>query len=232
MSNIGFIIAMEKEKQALMNLFGESKDVLIHGKLFTTTTYKNHNIIIALAGIGKVNAALTTTLLIEHFNPKLIISSGIAGGYDHRLKTLDFVIATSVSYSDVDCVFEEDERYGQIPGLPAEFNCEYQTVEKVVLDESIENVYFGKVLSGDQFVVDYEKTNNIVKKYFDNQNVLAFEMELGAVSQIAHIMNVPVIAIKCISDIIGETNLTDYETFSYTASAQMAYLVEKVLNNL
>lgn len=232
MSNIGFIIAMEKEKQALMNLFEKSNDVLIHGKLFTKTTYKGHNIVIALAGIGKVNAALTTTLLIEHFSPDMIISSGIAGGYDRKLKTLDFVVATSVSYSDVDAALEGGEVYGQIPGMPFEYNCQSEIVLEIAEKEQIKNVYFGKVLSGDQFVVDYEKVDNIVQKYYKDQNVLAFEMELGAVSQIAYLMNVPVIALKCISDIVGETNLTDYDTFSYTASANMASLVKKVLENL
>ena len=232
MSNIGFIIAMEKEKQALMNLFENSTDVLIHGKLFTKTTYKGHNIVIALAGIGKVNAGLTTTLLIEHFSPDIIISSGIAGGYDRKLKTLDFVVATSVSYSDVDAALEGGEQYGQIPGMPFEYKCQFENVADIVSKENIDNVYFGKVLSGDQFVVDYEKVDTIVNKHFNDQNVLAFEMELGAVSQIAYLMNVPVIALKCISDIVGETNLTDYDTFSYTASSMMAKLVEKVLNNL
>lgn len=226
MKTIGFIIAMQKEKQALMNLFGSCTDINIHGVSFTKTTYKNLNIVIALAGIGKVNAALTTTLLIEHFNVDLIISSGIAGGYDKTLKTLDFVVATAVSYSDVDAALEGGEVYGQIPGLPAEYKCAYELVEKT----NIKDVKFGKILSGDQFVSDYDKVSNIVNKYFPNENVMAFEMELGAVAQVAYLMNVKLLALKCISDIIGETNLTDYNTFSYTASSKLVSLVEQVLN--
>ena len=232
MSKIGFIIAMEKEKQALMSLFEESTCETIHGRTFTKTKYKNHEIVIALAGIGKVNAALTTTLLIEHFQPELIISSGIAGGFDRSLKTLDFVVATSVSYSDVDAALEGGELYGQVPGMPFEYKCAYEMVERALQNESLEGVYFGKVLSGDQFVVNYSKTNDIVMNHFKNQQVLAFEMELGAVSQIAYLMNVPVIALKCISDIIGESNLTDYNTFSFIASSKMASLVEKVLKSI
>ncbi len=232
MSKIGFIIAMEKEKQALMNLFEDSTCLTIHGINFTKTKYQEHEIVIALAGIGKVNAALTTTLLIEHFAPELIISSGIAGGFDRSLKTLDFVVATSVSYSDVDAALEGGELYGQVPGMPFEYKCAYELVKNALGNESVEDIYYGKVLSGDQFVVDYNKTSDIVEKHFSNQNVLAFEMELGAVSQIAYLMNVPVIALKCISDIIGESNLTDYNTFSYIASSKMAKLVERVLKSI
>ena len=58
---------MEKEKQALMGLFENIENVQIYGINFTKATYKDKNIIIALAGIGKVNAAHTTTLLIEHY---------------------------------------------------------------------------------------------------------------------------------------------------------------------
>lgn len=232
MKRIGFIIAMEKEKQALMRLFEKSTIEVIRGIEFTKTTYQGNDIVIALAGIGKVNAALTTAMLVEHFNPDLIISSGIAGGYDRRLKTLDFVVATSVSYSDVDAALEGGEVYGQVPGLPFEYKCNYEVIQKIVAEEQIQNVYFGKVLSGDQFVSNYDKVNKIVNTHFLDQNVLAFEMELGAVSQIAYLMNVPVIAIKCISDIVGETNLTDYDTFSYTASDNMASLVQKILNRI
>lgn len=228
MRTIGFIIAMEKEKQALMNLFENIENVNIHGINFTKASYQDKNIVLALAGIGKVNAAHTTTLLIEHFNVDLIISSGIAGGFDKNLKTLDFVVATSVSYADVDAALEGGEVYGQIPGMPKEYKCQYETIEKA----NIENVYYGKVLSGDQFVTNYDKVSKIVDSYFPNQSVMAFEMELGAVAQIAYLMNVPLIGIKCISDIIGETNLTDYNTFSFEASAKLATLVEKVLNIL
>ncbi len=228
MKNIGFIIAMEKEKQALMNLFENIENVQIYGVNFTKATYKDKNIIIALAGIGKVNAAHTTTLLIEHFNVDLIISSGIAGGYNRNLKTLDFVVAESVSYSDVDASVEEGEVYGQIPGMPQEYKCNYELIQQA----NIKDVYFGKILSGDQFVTDYQKVNEIVTKHFPNQNVMAFEMELGAVAQIAFLMNVPLIAVKCISDIIGESNLTDYNTFSLQACAKLVVLVEKVLNIL
>lgn len=226
MKTIGFIIAMEKEKQALMNLFENIEEVNIHGITFTKATYNDKLIVLALAGIGKVNAAHTTTLLIEHFNVDLIISSGIAGGFDKNLKTLDFVIATSVSYSDVDAALEGGEVFGQIPGMPKEYACHYETIEKA----GINNVYYGKVLSGDQFVTNYQKVNDIVNKYFKGQKIMAFEMELGAVAQIAYLMNTPLIGVKCISDIIGETNLTDYNTFSYQASAKLATLVEKVLN--
>lgn len=226
MKTIGFIIAMEKEKQALMNLFENIENINIHGITFTKANYKDKTIVLALAGIGKVNAAHTTTLLIEHFNVDLIISSGIAGGFDKNLKTLDFVIATSVSYSDVDAALEGGEVYGQIPGMPKEYACQYEMIEKAGID----NVYYGKVLSGDQFVTNYQKVNDIVNKYFEGQNIMAFEMELGAVAQIAYLMNIPLIGVKCISDIIGETNLTDYNTFSYQASAKLATLVEKVLN--
>ena len=228
MKKIGFIIAMEKEKQALMSLFSDCYEKIIQGIKFTISKYKEKDVIIALAGIGKVNAAITTMLMIEHFNVDLVISSGIAGGFDRSLKTLDFVVATSVSYSDVDAALEGGEVYGQIPGLPAEYKCAYELVKEA----QIENVKYGKILSGDQFVSNYDKVSKIVNNYFPNQNVMAFEMELGAVAQVTYLMNVKLIALKCISDIVGDTNLTDYNTFSFEASNKLALLVKQVLNIL
>ena len=153
MSKIGLIIAMDCEKQALMGMFGKYTEETIHGKVFTKTTYLNHDIVIVLAGIGKVNAAMATTLLVDKYQPDLIINSGIAGGYDRKLKTLDLVVATSIAYSDVVVCTCEEEKYGQIPGLPEEFTCETELVKELFNEE----IHYGKVLSGDQFVVDYEK---------------------------------------------------------------------------
>ena len=228
MSRIGLIIAMDCEKQALMGMFGNYEEEVIHGKVFTKAKYLNHDIFIVLAGIGKVNAAMATTLLIDKYNPALIINSGIAGGYDRKLQTLDLVVATSISYSDVVVCTNENEKYGQIPDLPEEFVCE----TKLVRELFNENINYGKVLSGDQFVIDYDKEASIVNEHFANQNVLAFDMEAGSVAQVCHIMNVPLISLKCISDIIGETNLTDYYSFSIKASEKIANFVQKVLNKI
>ena len=228
MSRIGLIIAMDCEKQALVDMFQHYEEEVVHGKVFTKTSYLNHEIVIVLAGIGKVNAAMATTLLIDKYRPDLIINSGIAGGYDRKLKTLDLVVATSISYSDVIVCTCEEEKYGQIPGLPEEFVCE----TKIVKELFNEDIHYGKVLSGDQFVVDYEKEARMVNEYFKSQNILAFDMEAGSVAQVCHIMNTPLISLKCISDIIGETNLTDYYTFSIKASKKIGDFVYKILTKI
>ena len=54
------------------------------------------------SGIGKVNVAISTTLLIEKFNPKLIINTGSAGALDESLSVGDMLISNDVVYHDVD----------------------------------------------------------------------------------------------------------------------------------
>lgn len=232
MKKIGLIIAMECEKDSFIESLQHSiisiSEELIHGKVFTKIRYLNFEIVMVLSGIGKVNAAIATTLLIEKFKPELIINSGIAGGFDRNLKTLDLLAATSIAYSDVVVCTDDSEKYGQIPSLPEEFPCSIKLLKNICGD----TIKYGKILSGDQFAVDYQKEELLVNTYFKNQNVLAFDMESGAIAQVCYIMSVPLISLKSISDIIGETNLKDYYSFSIEASKKIANLVITILNEL
>lgn len=102
MKTYGIIVAMEKEITLLRSKIDDIKvHQLCHLK-FYEGIFENNKVIFAIAGIGKVNAGITTILLIEHFNPDVIINTGIAGGYQKDLKPLDIVVADKVVYSDVD----------------------------------------------------------------------------------------------------------------------------------
>lgn len=54
------------------------------------------------SGIGKVNAAMSTTILIERYHPDLIINTGSAGGLNPELNVGDLVISDDVCHHDVD----------------------------------------------------------------------------------------------------------------------------------
>ncbi len=56
--------------------------------------------VIAQTGIGKVNAAIVTTLLLNHFQPRELVFTGIAGGVNTELSPGDLVIAKQTAYHD------------------------------------------------------------------------------------------------------------------------------------
>jgi adenosylhomocysteine nucleosidase len=64
----------------------------IQGVRFVTGALYGRRVVLAESGIGKVNAAMTTTLLIDHFQPRAVLFTGIAGGINPDLAPGDLVI--------------------------------------------------------------------------------------------------------------------------------------------
>ena len=229
MRTIGIIVAMDCEIQQLKNRIEIAEEKQICNTTFYTGTYKEKEVVFTTAGIGKVNAAITTMLMIEHFKPELIINTGIAGGYEKTLQPLDVVVATKVLYSDVDMTAPAAGcyPYGQLEGCPEYFVPSYE------FSKEVENVVYGTILTGDQFVVDYSTVDLMVKTKFEKYDVVAFDMESGSISHVCDKNNTKFLIIRAISDIIGSTSPFDYATFSKTASNKVADIVlESVISNL
>ena len=117
---IAIIGAMEEEVTLLKNSLQKRSQTeyyhldLIEGEL------DSHQVVLVQSGIGKVAATIATTLLIEKFQPDLIINTGSAGGFDQELNIGDIVIAESLIQHDVD-VTHFGYKLGQVPSMPAQF---------------------------------------------------------------------------------------------------------------
>lgn len=166
MKTIGIIVAMDKEMTLLKEKIVNAKCTTIMNQTFYCGEYAKHPVVFTTAGIGKVNAAITTTLMIEHFQPDLIINSGIAGGYLQTLQPLDTVVASKVLYSDVDMTSPVigGLPFGQMEGSP---KCFLPSISLCKED----NLHFGTILSGDQFVDNCTKTKQLVDRYFSEYDV-------------------------------------------------------------
>lgn len=218
---------MDKEMAMLLKKIDNPKEVIIMNQSFYVGCYEEKEVIFTTAGIGKVNAGITTVLMIEHFQPELIINSGIAGGFLEMLQPLDIVAATKVVYSDVDMTSNiiGGLPYGQMDGSPEFFETAYKLLNN-------NNLHFGTIISGDQFVDNFEKTNCLVNKYFSKYDVIAVDMESASISQVCTKYKVPFLVIRSISDIIGKSNGMDYDKFSYLASDKSCEIVLETIKNL
>ena len=58
---IAVVGAMEQEVELLREVIENAETNVIANSEFTTGTYKNHEVILLKSGIGKVNAAMTTS---------------------------------------------------------------------------------------------------------------------------------------------------------------------------
>lgn len=213
---IGIITPMAEEKIALSAIL-ENTETRQHGSTtITSGTYKNHEVMLTESGIGKVAAGSAATVMIDNFNPDLIVNTGSAGALDPNLKIGDEVIGTRIAYSDVD-VTAFGYAYGQLPNKPLY----YEADPTVVADfKSLTAGKEGLIVSGDQFVQDDGKQK--ILSHFPE--ALVAEMEAAAVAQVATQFGTPFIVLRGVSDLAnGESNIVfdDFVVEAGKASAQL-----------
>lgn len=213
---IGIIAAMEPEIQFTISALEDKKEHLISNITFYEGTIGNHKVIVSLSGIGKVNSAINTTVLINNFKPDVIINSGIAGG-SKELSTFDFVIADKLTYSDFDCqVFNYE--FGQVPQMPLYYFSDSNLKEKLEAYLTSKNISFKNsiVLTADSFRLSASEIKNNVSTSF------ATEMEGTSIAQTCFKLNTPFLSFRIISDILdSENHIEEYNEFE-KKSAQLS----------
>ena len=213
---IGIIAAMEPEIKFTISALEDKKEHLISNITFYEGTIGNHKVVVSLSGIGKVNSAINTTLLINNFKPDVIINSGIAGG-SKELSTFDFVIADKLTYSDFDCqVFNYE--FGQVPQMPLYYFSDSKLKEKLEAYLTSKNISFKNsiVLTADSFRLSASEIKNNVSTSF------ATEMEGTSIAQTCFKLNTPFLSFRIISDILdSENHIEEYNEFE-KKSAQLS----------
>jgi adenosylhomocysteine nucleosidase len=213
---IGIIAAMEPEINFTISALIDKKEHLISNITFYEGTIGNHKVVVSLSGIGKVNSAINTTLLINNFKPDVIINSGIAGG-SKELSTFDFVIADKLTYSDFDCqVFNYE--FGQVPQMPLYYFSDSKLKEKLEAYLTSKNISFKNsiVLTADSFRLSASEIKNNVSTSF------ATEMEGTSIAQTCYKLNTPFLSFRIISDILdSENHIEEYNEFE-KKSAQLS----------
>ena len=221
---VGIIGAMDEEVDLLRSKLVNRKDTNLAGSVFYQGKIDHLEVILLKSGIGKVNAAMGTTLLIEKFQPDVIINTGSAGGFHNDLNVGDVVISSEVRHNDVDVTIFGYE-YGQVPRMPVF----YAPDEKLVsyAKKSAEKiggiqVAYGLIASGDSFMNDPDRVEYIRTKLPD---LYAAEMEAAAVAQVAHQFEVPFVIIRSLSDIAGKDSNISFDQFLETAAKNSAELI-------
>lgn len=221
---IGIITPMAEEKITLIAALEDVTTKQHGGTEITSGRYKGHEVILTESGIGKVAAASATALMIDNFEPDLVVNTGSAGALDPDLKIGDEVIGTQVAYSDVD-VTVFGYAYGQVPNKPLYYEADPTVVKDF---EQLAPVKEGLIVSGDQFVQDTAKKR--ILTHFPE--ALVAEMEAAAVAQVAYQFGIPFIVLRGVSDLAnGDSGVVfdDYVVEAGRASAKLllSYLDSK-----
>lgn len=232
MSAIGIIGAMEEEVAALkekMQINGVLRKASME---FYEGTLQGKPVVVVRSGIGKVNAGLCTQILIDLFDVKKVINTGIAGSLDARINIGDIVISTEAVQHDMDAT-QFGYPLGQIPrmetfGFPADkemVQVAKEACEKVNPEIS---VFTGRVVTGDQFIAAREVKDRIKESF----GGLCTEMEGAAIAQAAWLNKVPFVIIRAISDKADDSANMDYPTFEAQAIIHSVRLTEEMIRRL
>ena len=224
---VAIIGAMEEEVVILREKIDGSQTEIIAGCEFTTGTMEGKDVILLRSGIGKVNAAMSTAILLEKYKPDFVINTGSAGGLNPDLNVGDVVISSEVRHHDVD-VTAFGYEYGQVPKLPAAFEADSALVniaETCAREIEGMQVVKGLITTGDSFMSDPDRVEAIKTKFSGLQ---AVEMEAAAIAQVSHQFEVPFVVIRSLSDIAGKESDISFDQFLETAASNSAALVTKI----
>ncbi len=187
---------MDKEFVQLKSLLHDAAAEKHGPHEFVTGSIGDKRIVIQKCGIGKVNSAVGAVEMIRRFSPRLVISTGVAGGADVEMNVTDVVVGTSYRYHDAYC--GEECEYGQILGLPASFGAPAELVEKATRLGTETPVHAGLIVSGEWFVDSREKMKSILDRFPEAK---AVDMESCSIAHVCHLYGVPFISFRIISDI-------------------------------
>lgn len=229
MKRIGIIGAMAQEVSILVGQLDNAERYEHAGFVFHTGTRHGLEVVVLQSGIGKVNAAVGTAILLERHRPDAIINTGSAGGFASDLKIGDVIISDEVRHHDVDAVVFGYEM-GQVPGMPAAYVADSQLrdIARTAIDALGEvNVREGLIATGDAFMSDPARVAATRKQF---PSMLAVEMEAAAIAQTCHLYQCPFVVIRALSDIPGaENNHLSFEQFLDIAAAHSSRMVDHML---
>ena len=207
---IGIIFAMREELDEFIKLVSDIKEEKVYDLTFYKCNLFNKKLVLVESGVGKVNAARATQILIDKMNPKYIFNVGVAGSISNSVDVMDIVVSDKLVQHDFD-ITQFDHEKGYIPNVGI-----YMETDKYLLDISKSvnidtNVHIGTIASGDIFITDKTMSNKINNKF----NALCVEMEGASIAQVCTLSNVPYLVIRSISDSpnINDNNKITYEEF-------------------
>ena len=245
---IGIICAIPEELAALRGALDHETDTAVAGLAFAEGKLDGHAVVLVGAGIGKVNTALTATLLADRFRCRLVVFSGVAGGLDPDLAVGDVVIADRTLQHDAGVIEDgqvQTYQAGHVPFFNPTDDLGYPVPDDLVarlrtrLDGfalpplaeeaggtgAAPKIVFGTILSGDQYI-HCERTRG---RLFRTLGGKAVEMEGGALGQVCRAFDIPYLDVRALSDLAGQDSRFDFARFVHHAAAASAMILRRLL---
>ncbi len=214
---LGIIGAMDEEVAKIKAQMQQVQVMERAGMAFFEGVLSGKNVVVVRSGIGKVNAAICTQILVDTYEVDAVINTGIAGSLNADINIGDIVLSTDTVEHDMDAV-AFGYPLGQIPRMDTfsfETDSALRALAKRVCEEKLSeiSVFEGRVVSGDQFVSDKQKKEWLVNHFAG----YCTEMEGAAIAHTAYLNQIPCLIVRAISDKADDSASVDYPTFEAQA---------------
>ncbi|CAI0742508.1 TPA: 5'-methylthioadenosine/S-adenosylhomocysteine nucleosidase [Serratia fonticola] len=227
---VGIIGAMEEEVTLLREQIANRQTLQRAGCEIYTGQINGVEVALLKSGIGKVAAALGTTLLLEQCQPDVVINTGSAGGLAATLNVGDIVVSEEVRYHDADVTAFGYEP-GQMAGCPPAFVADPALIELAenCIKQLNLNAVRGLICSGDAFINGAEPLARIRNTF---PTVAAVEMEAAAVGHVCHQFGTSFVVVRAISDVADSESHMSFDEFLAVAAKQSSLMVNAMLQAL
>lgn len=227
---IGIIGAMASEVDGLKAIMPDASVETISTVEFYSGTINGTEVVVAQAGVGKVNASVTAQTMILRYGVNALINIGVAGGIEPSLKIGDIVVASSLVEHDMDTTAVGDE-----PGFITGIDKVYMDTDKDISDlifECSENLGLhtvrGVIATGDIFV----STDDVRDRLRSQFNAAAAEMEGGAIGHVCTMNNIPFAVLRAMSDCANDDSKVDFPTFAAEAAKKSIEIIKLFLKKV
>lgn len=232
MNTVGIIGAMEEEVISIKRYMKVENTLTIAGMEFCEGILKDKKVVIVKCGIGKVNAAVCTQILIDKFDVTCIINTGVAGGLYPEINIGDIVISSDTEGHDMDTTAFGDPK-GVIPCIDQSF---FEADAKLIdlAKEAAENlkgnqkIYIGRIASGDQFVSSMRVKEDIYTTF----TAYCAEMEGAAIAHTCYLNQVPFVVIRAISDKADQSTEVNFDEFVHLAAKNASKMIEAIIERI
>ncbi|MEZ0486530.1 5'-methylthioadenosine/adenosylhomocysteine nucleosidase [Fibrella aquatica] len=214
-----------------------------NGIRFVTGRLGTQQVVVALTGIGKTNASMTTAFTLAYFKPKQVIFTGIAGGVSPDLQPGDLVVGRETGYHDYRWTTFESKPTNQTRNLlTGELNPSYFPGDSTLFTLALKTAkasrfeaipglprgpiaVAGRIVTGDEFVNSQQRVDQLRTDHQAD----ATEMEGASVAQICYQQGIPCLVIRSLSDKANSSARADMRTFLGIAARNSAQLVVSMM---
>ncbi len=216
---IGIVIALNSEAESLLKQVDNLESIQLADKAAYSCSVSGIKAIIIISGIGKVNAALATQMLIDKFSPDFILNFGTCGGMNNSVEILKYYAVEKC------CQFDFDLR--ELDGVPLGYIQDYDSVFFPANTQNLDFLEKSVLASADRFTNDINDINAI-----NEIGCSLRDMEGGAIAQVCLSNKTPLVMIKGITDVYGSRTAQEqfYENLKKVSEGFPAVIIKAIEN--